>query len=111
MRVRQERSLLGEKLLWEMSEHFRRLVIEELAIPFAAVATDLETGREITAQTGPLARAVTASGAFPLLFPPVKIVAAGGSAGLSGLRAGGDNSVGCQMRAAADYLRHKCGGR
>ena len=73
MRVRQGRSLFGEKLLREMSKHFRRLIIEELPIGFAAVATDLETGREITAQTGPLARAVAASGAFPLLFPPVKI--------------------------------------
>lgn len=73
MRMRKGRSLFGEKLLREMSEHFRRLVIEELPFAFAAVATDLETGREITVQTGPLARAVAASGAFPLLFPPVKV--------------------------------------
>ena len=73
MRMRKGRSLFGEKLLREMSEDFRRLAIEQLPFAFAAVATDLETGREITVQTGPLARAVAASGAFPVLFPPVRI--------------------------------------
>ena len=73
MRMRKGRSLFGEKLLREMSEDFRRLAIEQLPFAFAAVATDLETGRELTVQTGPLARAVAASGAFPLLFPPVRI--------------------------------------
>ena len=73
MRMRKGRSLFGEKLLREMSEHFRRLDIEELPFAFAAVATDLQTGREITVKTGSLARAVAASGAFPLLFPPVRI--------------------------------------
>ena len=73
MRVRRGRSLFGERLLREMLAHFRGLVIEDLPRPFAAVATDLETGREISVRSGPLARAVAASGAFPLLFPPVKI--------------------------------------
>lgn len=73
MRVKKGRSLFGEKLLREMSEDFRRLDIEELPVAFAAVTTDLETGREITVRKGPLARAVAASGAFPLLFPPVRI--------------------------------------
>ncbi len=73
MRSKRGRSLFGEKLLREMSAHFRRLAIEDLPVAFAAVATNLESGREATVRTGPLARAVAASGAFPLLFPPVKL--------------------------------------
>ncbi len=57
MLVGQGRSLSVEKLLWEKIEHFRRLVIKELA----AVATDPETNCEITAQRGRLARVVAAS--------------------------------------------------
>jgi NTE family protein len=44
--------------------------VEELKRPFAAVATDLATGREIWLQAGPVADAVRASIAMPGLFTP-----------------------------------------
>lgn len=46
--------------------------IEDLAKPFAAVATDLSTGREIWLRDGPLLPAVQASAAMPGLFPAVR---------------------------------------
>jgi NTE family protein len=47
------------------------LRIEDLDRSFAAVATDLETGREVWFTEGPLLNAVQASIAMPGLFPPV----------------------------------------
>jgi NTE family protein len=47
--------------------------IESLAKPYAAVATDLVTGREIWLQSGPIHEAVRASIALPGIFSPVTI--------------------------------------
>ena len=41
---------------------------EELSIPFAAVATDIQKGEMVVLKRGPLARAVCASNAFPGIF-------------------------------------------
>ena len=46
--------------------------IEGLEKTYAAVATDLETGREVWLNQGPLARAVWASMALPGLFPAIR---------------------------------------
>lgn len=46
--------------------------IEELPIPFTAVATDLSTRREVWFQHGPLYSAVRASFAIPGVFTPVQ---------------------------------------
>lgn len=46
--------------------------IEELRHTFAAVASDLETGREVWFTKGPVLDAVRASIAMPGLFPPVR---------------------------------------
>lgn len=46
---------------------------EELAIPFTAVAVDLESGREVLIRNGPLAKAVAASAAVAGIFPPVEM--------------------------------------
>lgn len=46
--------------------------IEACAKPFAAVATDLVTGREIWFETGPLGEAVRASISLPGVFGPVR---------------------------------------
>ncbi|MCB1517343.1 MAG: patatin-like phospholipase family protein [Hyphomicrobiaceae bacterium] len=47
--------------------------IENLDIPFGAVATDLTTGREIWLEQGPLGPAIRASIALPGLFSPIKL--------------------------------------
>lgn len=59
-------------------EEFLKAVIgertfEDLAIPFAVVACDLNTGDKIVLNKGPLASAIRASSAFPALFPPVQM--------------------------------------
>jgi NTE family protein len=46
---------------------------DQLAIPFRAVATDLETGREVVLKSGNLARSLRASMAVPGAFDPVEI--------------------------------------
>jgi len=46
--------------------------IEDLPKPFAAVATDLGTGREIWLREGPMLDAVCASAAMPGVFPAVR---------------------------------------
>jgi len=47
--------------------------IESYARPYAAVATDLVTGREIWLQSGPIHEAVRASIALPGIFSPARI--------------------------------------
>ena len=46
--------------------------IENLKIPFAAVATDLNRGTRVVLDKGPVARAVRASSAIPGVFNPVE---------------------------------------
>jgi len=45
--------------------------IDDLRLPFAAVAIDVERGRPVSFRTGPLQSALLASAAIPGLFPPV----------------------------------------
>jgi NTE family protein len=63
----------GERLM----DFFRKSVgdatIESLPIPFATVATDLMTGREVWFQTGPLYDAIRASLSLPGLFSPASV--------------------------------------
>jgi len=47
--------------------------IEDLKIPFAAVATDLNRGTRVILDKGPVAKAVRASSAIPGVFPPVTL--------------------------------------
>ncbi len=44
-----------------------------LPIPFFCTAADIETGEEVILDSGSLAKAVSASGAIPSIFSPVKI--------------------------------------
>lgn len=46
---------------------------ENLPIPFFCIATNIETGAPVLMDSGNLAQAVSASGAFPSLFQPVEI--------------------------------------
>jgi NTE family protein len=62
----------GEKLIGFFRSHFVDRQIVDLARPFAAVATDLQTGREIWLQEGSVSDAVRASIALPGLFTPAR---------------------------------------
>src|SRR5690606_6915180 len=46
---------------------------DKLPIPFFCIATNIETGQAVMLDKGNLAKAITASGAFPSLFQPVII--------------------------------------
>ncbi len=62
----------GEKLFNFFSEHQSNPLIEELAIPFATVATDMTSGREVWIRDGHVLDAARASCALPGLFSPVQ---------------------------------------
>ncbi|MEN8170199.1 MAG: patatin-like phospholipase RssA [Pseudomonadota bacterium] len=63
----------GDSLMSSFSDKIAQLNIEQLPIPFAAVATDLNSGREVWLQNGALPTAVRASLALPGLFSPVEL--------------------------------------
>ena len=62
----------GERLMRAFRERVEDVPIETLPKPFGAVATDLQTGREVWFQEGSLLEAVRASIALPGLFSPVR---------------------------------------
>ncbi len=63
------------------AEHFEHNInsllddvrIEQTAIPFAAIAADINRGEQVVLKSGSLRRAVSASSAVPGLLPPVTI--------------------------------------
>jgi len=62
----------GENLMSSFEDKIKNVNIESLPLPFAAVATDLASGREVWLQKGALPDAVRASIALPGLFSPFK---------------------------------------
>ncbi len=64
----------GEKLEAFVREKVKQTNIEDLSIPFAAVATDLNWGGRVVLDKGSIARAVHASSAIPGVFEPVSHV-------------------------------------
>jgi len=62
----------GDKIINHFRKNFSDAAIEELAIPFGAVTTDIMTGREIWLQEGSLMDAVRASISMPGVFTPCK---------------------------------------
>ncbi len=63
----------GERLMDFFRAHFRDRAIGELDKAYAAVATDLATGREVWLREGGLMEAVRASIALPGLFTPALV--------------------------------------
>jgi NTE family protein len=63
----------GEALQDYVNEHVNRRPIEALQIPFAAVATDFQTGQLKVLNRGDTGMAVRASSSIPGLFHPVVI--------------------------------------
>lgn len=64
--------LAGERLITVLRRHLGDRQVEDLPRPFAAVATDLTSGREVWIRQGPLTEAVRASYALPGVFPAVQ---------------------------------------
>jgi NTE family protein len=63
--------LKGERVMEFIRRNFVDRPIEQLAMPFAAVATALHTGAEVWLRDGSTVEAVRASIAFPALLTPV----------------------------------------
>lgn len=71
--IRLEGGLIaGERLMSALAELIGDSDFADCRIPFAAVATDLETGQERWLREGRVLEAVRASIAMPILFSPVR---------------------------------------
>lgn len=62
----------GKKLFEFIQSHMAFMQFADLQKPFAAVATDMETGHEVWLRNGPLATAIRASASLPGLLTPFK---------------------------------------
>ncbi|MBL0210847.1 MAG: patatin-like phospholipase family protein [Holophagaceae bacterium] len=62
----------GDKLEAWVKGHIKTANIENMKIPFAAVATDLNWGHKVVLDKGSVARAIRASAAIPGVFQPVQ---------------------------------------
>jgi len=62
----------GERLEQFVNKNIKTANIEELKIPFVAIATDLNRGTRVVLDRGPLSRAIRASCAIPGVFQPVE---------------------------------------
>lgn len=62
----------GDKVIEALKEIVPEVNIEDLYIPYRAVAADLYTGEEVVFDRGPLFEAIRASISIPSLFRPVK---------------------------------------
>ena len=61
----------GERLEKFVQSKVKKANIEELPLPFAAVATNLVTGERVILDQGPVGKAVRASSSIPGVFTPV----------------------------------------
>lgn len=65
-------AIRGERIFGRIREMLGEINIEDLPIPFTAVATDLTNQQEVWFQQGCLHSAMRASAAIPSLFSPVR---------------------------------------
>jgi NTE family protein len=63
----------GERLEAFLRDHLKHTTIESMPVRFAAVATDIRSGKTVVFTRGPIAPAVHASCAIPGVFVPVTI--------------------------------------
>lgn len=66
-------SIISSRQTEKLFAFIPHISIEELAIPFSAIATDIISGEEIVLDRGDLKTAVKASAAIPGVFPPVQL--------------------------------------
>lgn len=64
--------LKGDRLMQFFHRNFADIPLEQLGVPFAAVATSLQTGAEVWLRSGSTLDAVRASIALPGIFTPVR---------------------------------------
>lgn len=62
----------GKKIEQLIEKNLSHALLEKMPIPYTAVATDLETGKEVWLQKGSAAQAIRASIALPIVFTPVQ---------------------------------------
>lgn len=72
-RIRSAGLIGGHKLFGLLRQHFGDMTIEDLPLPYIAIATDLVTGHEVWMRRGDLIDAMRASFALPGVFPPVSL--------------------------------------
>lgn len=63
----------GSRVVKQLHEFVGGLQIEELQLPFCAIATDLESGAEVVLDAGCIVNAIRASFAIPGVFTPQKV--------------------------------------
>lgn len=63
----------GDRIVSWLADKLGAARVEDLALPFAAVATDLETGEEVVLDRGPLVEAVRASVSLPGTLAPFRL--------------------------------------
>lgn len=62
----------GERVIEAMKDVVPDVDIEDLGIPYCAVATDWDTGREVVFRSGSLYAAIRASISMPAVFSPIR---------------------------------------
>ena len=62
----------GQRLMEYLEQWLGERTIEQLSIPFAAVAVDLYTSQKVVMQEGPVLDAIRATIALPAVFSPVE---------------------------------------
>ncbi|MET0605180.1 MAG: patatin-like phospholipase family protein [Beijerinckiaceae bacterium] len=65
--------IAGNRLRKRLERHLSEILIDQLPIPFTAIATELATGHEIWLTHGRLVDALCASYALPGIFSPVRL--------------------------------------
>ena len=63
----------GDKVTTFIKDFLGEMDLEDCAIPFSVVATDVETGDPVILQRGNMAEAIRASISYPLVFKPVEL--------------------------------------
>jgi len=62
----------GQKVFDKLRDNFCASTFEEMKLPFACVATDLYSGKEVVFNQGEVGESIQASCAIPALFSPVE---------------------------------------
>jgi len=63
----------GNRVVARLHDYIGEMQLEDLAVPFCAIATNLETGAEVILQQGSVVDAIRASFAIPGVFTPLQI--------------------------------------